>query len=182
MRETKKIIALAMSLVMLLSFAACSKSSIKEYDKDSMVALLQDKLGISESDIHVSETDGTNGSPAATVITAKYNDIRINVAFCKNAEEAADHFKESYDAFQNSFNKTSQFSGSSINMKGIDCGYIVVKGDKPETGIFGDINRTGSVYGALYHTGSEILYVSSEMGKGMDDVGKVIDALGYPNV
>ena len=181
MKRTKKIIALGMALILLLSFTACSMG-VKEYDKDSMVSLLQNKLSISESDIHVVETDGTTGTPAATVITSKYNDARINVSICKNAEDAADYFKKAYDSFKADFNTSSQFSGSSISMSGSGSGYIVIKGEKSGTSLFGDINRTGNVYGGLYYTGSEIVLVMSEAGKGIDDVGKIIDALGYPNV
>ena len=181
MKTTKKIIALGMSLILLLSFTACSKG-VKEYDKDSMVSLLQNKLSISESDIYVAETDGTTGTPAATVITSKYNDARISVSICKDAKDAADYFKKAYDAFTAEFNKDSKFSGSSISMSGSGSGYIVIKGEMPGTSVFGDINRTGNTYCGLYYAGSEIVLVMSEAGKGIDDVGKIIDALGYPNV
>ena len=181
MKGTKKIIAFGMAIVLLLSFTACSKG-MKAYDKDALISLLQDKLSISEGDILVTETDGSTGTPAATVITAKYNNARINVSICKDAKDAAAQFKKSYDEFQNNFNKSSRFKGKYISLNEPDSGYIVINGDSPETSVFGDRFRTGSVYGGLYFTGSQIIIIIPEGMESSDDVGKIIDALGYPNV
>lgn len=181
MRRSIPVVSVIMTVVMLMSFTACSAFKVKEYDKDSFTDVLTGSLGISQDDIATAENDGNNGYPKATVVTAATDGARVLAYFCDDAEDARSNFKKTYDSFKGSFN-SDKFKGSSINMSTDSAGYIVLKGDNPGTSIFGDRYRTGSIYAGIYYSGSMIVTVMPDKDNADDGVKKVIDALGFPNV
>ncbi|MBR2524733.1 MAG: hypothetical protein IKE53_09910 [Clostridiales bacterium] len=181
MRKVRSAIALVMVFPMLFSLTACSKS-VKEYDKESFLAVLKDDLKIEDDDIYETEVDEHNGVGDGVVVAARHGHAMITVQFCDDAADAKKAFDKDYESFLDTFNKNDQFKGDYIAEQTSNGGYIVIKGSAPETDIFGDRNRTGDVYGGYYCSGSMIMLVMSQSADDFDDVGEIISALGLPNV
>jgi len=181
MKGFKSTVALITTIVMMFSLTACSKKP-KEYDKDSITSLLKDELKIDEDEIYVYDSDGENGSPEGTSVTAKYDDARIIVLIYDDADEANEAFNEAYKEFQDQFNLNDRFKGDFLCNNSDDYGYIVINGNESGVNVFGDIFATGSLYGGLYYSGSMITMVRPEGPDSFSGVNEVIEALGYPNV
>ncbi|SCW64538.1 hypothetical protein SAMN02910456_02337 [Ruminococcaceae bacterium YRB3002] len=181
MRKLRSAVALILIAAMSLSLAACG--GVKEYNKDSFVSVLKNDLKIADDQIYEAENDGTqNNFPVATIVTAKYNESRINAYFCQDASKAKAYFDERFQHFQDTFDKNNQFKGSSVTGSTDNSGYIVIKGDMPGTDLFGALYQAGSVYGGLYYSGNMIIMVLSDNTDGYDDVEAFIKAMGLPNV
>ena len=182
MKRTGKLLALGMSLVMLFSLAGC-KTKVKEYDKDSFVAVMTDKLGIPDSDIYSARNEGDNEHPAADVYTTVYKNARINAYFCDDAKAAKKEFDDMWSDFDASFNQHDQFNGNFIGSNTEDdFGYIVINGDNSEVSIFGSIFATGHMHAGLYYSGSMLVMIMpAQMDGTTDEVTDVISALGFPD-
>ena len=177
----RKVIALVMVLAMMMSVAACAGKTVKELDAQSAAAILTDKLGIPADEVKTSETEANGGVPAATTVTAKYNNIRINVMI-SNTDYSKQLWDKTYNQFVDEFNKSNMFSGNYWSNSGDDNGYVVIKGEKTDTSIFGDRYRTSKIYAGYYYAGSMIVMILPEQPEVDEDVGKVIDAFGFPGL
>ncbi len=167
---------------MMFQLTACKK--VVEYDEESLITVLEDELGMDEDEIYTAENDSSqNGYPDADLVTARYGDARINAVFVEDADEAENLFAEYYDGFINSFDADDSFEGNYIFKSSDGSGYIVVNGSDIGTSVFGARYASGDVYIGLYYSGPMIIFVTPEnMDSDLDDVGAVIEALGYPNV
>ena len=181
MRKAKSAIALVMVCSMLFSLTACTKS-VKEYDKESFLAVIKDDLKIDDENIYESEVDETNGIGDGVVVAARYEGALVTAQFCDDASDAKRTFDADYESFLDTFNKNDQFKGDYDANQTEDGGYIVVKGSAPETAIFGERNRTGNVYAGYYCSGSMIMLVVSQSEDDFDEIDQIISALGLPNV
>ena len=182
MRRIRSAVSVVLVISMLFSLAACS-SKVKEYDKDSLTAVLKDELGISDDDINLARNEkGTNQYPAADIVTAAYKEARINCYFCDDEADAKKYFEDQYDQFCESFDKNDQFKGSSEFTSGGSYGYIVLNGDNTGTSIFGTLHMTGPVHAAFYYSGSMVMLIMPSGNETGTAVTEIIDALGYPDV
>lgn len=181
MKVLRKITAILMTSVMVFSFAGCG-SKIKFYDEDVITKLFEDELDIEEDDIHVTEMEEGVNPADGLLITTKYNDIRINVVLFDDADDALDTFQDRYDMFNDTFDRQGIFEGNYDSDFEDNWGYIVVNGENTGSGIFGDILASGPIYAGIYYIDSMIIVVAPEPGSdiNVDDMNKVLDALGYP--
>lgn len=182
MKRSRSVLALGLTVVMMFQLTACKK--VVEYDEESLITVLEDELGMDEDEIYTAENDSSqNGYPDADLVTARYGDARINAVFVEDADEAEDLFAEYYDEFIESFDAGDSFEGNYIFKSSDGSGYIVVNGSDIGTNVFGGRFSSGDVYIGLYYSGPMIIFVTPEnMDSDLDDVGAVIEALGYPNV
>lgn len=182
MKKGKTVIALSLVASMLFSLTACS-SGVKEYNKDSLMDVLKSELKLDDDEIfvHESEDDATSRYEG-TVVTARYEDARINAVFLNDAEDAADAFEEYYDDFDDNFNSHDQFNGDYAIHSADGSGYIVINGKDSEVHFFGDRYANGPLHAGLYYSGSMIVFILPENDDGMEDVGKIISALGFKDV
>lgn len=183
MKTLKKTAALVMAFAMLLSLTSCGK--VKEYDVDGITSVLEDKLGIEEDHIYISEIEGSGDIPGGTSISAQYEDARINVLIADDADKLKDLFEGYYDDLTGTLDD-GDFDGSYKNALTDNFGYVVVKGEQAGSTL-GSRFATGSIYAGLYYTGSMfVMIIPESLGDsddGMtDNVGVVIDAFGFPNV
>ena len=182
MFDGKKIRSLlAIFIVSVMMFAAVSCEKIAEYDEDSVINVLEEKLDIPEEDIFVSEFEDPEFS--GTYITARYNDARVIAMIFEDEEAANEMFSEEYDFFLASFNPADQFNGDAKCQRESDHGFIVVNGENIGTNIFGDRFKTGEVFAGIYYSGSTVIVVMPEGAGGVaEDVDAVIRAFGFPSL
>ena len=185
MKTIKRLTAVVMAGVMMLSLAACS-APVKEYDEDSFTSVLKNDLKIDEDDINSAENHQKDtGYPDSTVVTAHYGKAVIMASFCKNADDAASAFGDAYDEFRDTFDTNNTFKGNSESVSSDGYGYIVVNGADSGTTVFGSLHRTGPIYAGIYYTGSMFVMIMpdgiQENGGADDDVKALIDAFGFPN-
>ena len=182
MRKIRSFLSVLLTTAMLFSLTSCSRK-LKEYDEETLTGILVNKLNIDEDDIYsVRNPEGQNDAPAGTVVTAVYNDARINVLFCDSADSAYDYFQREYDEFSDTFNQNGQFDGTLESECDKGNGYIIVNGEDIGSTLFGDRFATGSFHAGFYYTGSTIIVVLPEDFGNTDDVSTIISVLGYPDV
>lgn len=185
MKCFNKIISLIVSSTMILGLCACSDTAdgVKEYDSESIIEVLTNDLGIrSELITHIDVEDIPSDMPYTDYIVANYNDTMITVSFFEAKEDAKEIFDASYSEFEDSFNQNGLFDGDYITANENDYGYIVVDGENMGSDFLGDRYSAGEVSVAMYRSGAMVIAIQPTLGSDLENVDKVIDALGYPNV
>ena len=181
MFDGKKIRSLlAIFIVSVMMFAAVSCEKIAEYDEDSVINVLEEKLDIPEEDIYVSE--GEYSEFSGTYITARYNDARVIAMIFEDEEAANETFSEAYSSFEEGFDPSGQFNGDYKCQSETDHGYIVVNGENIGRNIFGDRFMTGEIYAGFYYSGSTIIVIMPEGEEAAEDVDAAIRAFGFPSL
>lgn len=183
MKIVRRTLSLVLASVMLFSLAGCKKKKegLKEYTLDEMQKVLVDKLGIDEEKIYIGRNNrNQNGLPDADTLDASYEGVHISVSICDEPQDGKAEFDKSYQQFEDDLNSGVLDKVSKSYENKDDCGYFVVKGTDIGSGVFGDLNRSGDVYGAYYCSGSMLLRIINLNPEDADNVEKVLKALDMP--
>lgn len=179
MKLSTRLTAFVLVFSMVFSLTSCT-GSIKEYDKDSFVSALKEKLELGDEDIVISRNEGDiNNFPEADIVVTNYEDAAVLAYFCDDESGAKRVFDEYYSEFNDTFNQSNMFKGNYIAESDDNSGCIVINGDMSGVSLFGTRFAIGKLHGGVYYSGSMIVMVIPASEEGFDSVGEVIKALGF---